>query len=526
MARKPKKTKKTKEPKKVPVPRKKLDPSLPVYQLKIAIDGIDPSIWRRVQVENYHLGALHEVILELFDWYDDQSHVFYRPWLGRSRRHGEIWDRERKVRLSDILAENYERFVYVYFGDLWYHSVEIEATLPIEPGARYPRCLGGERAAPDEDCGGPKKWQSLIKAARDLEQSGDRPEPFAPGVPDPEVFDRDETARRLYGLRRRLARDMPPSGTSMLSVEDDVCVKPGVVHPEYPDLPLGGWAGTVIAIGYLTPRMYRIEWTPETLALAHPVYAKRCHRDGFDPEEIWLEEDQLVADPGGPVRLEEPVNLQTRPLSPENPEDRVRMIFGVTTDERVPAVSQDTLETYRQYLAQNLNFPLAMEIVSDFVDDENCPVTALSLCELSQDSAGLEVEVSGDADLSVMGLDQLVCPNNADPHASLLQDYRLWFVDFDRKSFDLDEDEDEDEEDEEVEDEEEKVDPRDLGPSNEDMDDEVDADDDFDENDNKRADGASEMPAPLTRGETIGRNEPCPCGSGKKYKQCCMKKEA
>ena len=23
--------------------------------------------------------------------------------------------------------------------------------------------------------------------------------------------------------------------------------------------------------------------------------------------------------------------------------------------------------------------------------------------------------------------------------------------------------------------------------------------------------------------EKIGRNEPCPCGSGKKYKKCCMK---
>ena len=23
----------------------------------------------------------------------------------------------------------------------------------------------------------------------------------------------------------------------------------------------------------------------------------------------------------------------------------------------------------------------------------------------------------------------------------------------------------------------------------------------------------------------VGRNEPCPCGSGKKYKQCCLKKE-
>ncbi len=25
---------------------------------------------------------------------------------------------------------------------------------------------------------------------------------------------------------------------------------------------------------------------------------------------------------------------------------------------------------------------------------------------------------------------------------------------------------------------------------------------------------------------TIGRNEPCPCGSGKKYKKCCLPREA
>ena len=26
---------------------------------------------------------------------------------------------------------------------------------------------------------------------------------------------------------------------------------------------------------------------------------------------------------------------------------------------------------------------------------------------------------------------------------------------------------------------------------------------------------------PVRKGETIGRNDPCPCGSGKKYKKCC-----
>ena len=27
---------------------------------------------------------------------------------------------------------------------------------------------------------------------------------------------------------------------------------------------------------------------------------------------------------------------------------------------------------------------------------------------------------------------------------------------------------------------------------------------------------------PLTKKKKIGRNQPCPCGSGKKYKKCCL----
>ncbi|MFN7181258.1 MAG: preprotein translocase subunit SecA [Planctomycetota bacterium] len=34
-----------------------------------------------------------------------------------------------------------------------------------------------------------------------------------------------------------------------------------------------------------------------------------------------------------------------------------------------------------------------------------------------------------------------------------------------------------------------------------------------------------EKAAPIIKGERIGRNEPCPCGSGKKYKKCCLLKQ-
>jgi hypothetical protein len=33
-----------------------------------------------------------------------------------------------------------------------------------------------------------------------------------------------------------------------------------------------------------------------------------------------------------------------------------------------------------------------------------------------------------------------------------------------------------------------------------------------------------QFPAPIQKNFDIGRNEPCPCGSGKKYKKCCLNK--
>ena len=30
--------------------------------------------------------------------------------------------------------------------------------------------------------------------------------------------------------------------------------------------------------------------------------------------------------------------------------------------------------------------------------------------------------------------------------------------------------------------------------------------------------------SPIVGGKKAGRNDPCPCGSGKKYKKCCMGK--
>ena len=42
------------------------------------------------------------------------------------------------------------------------------------------------------------------------------------------------------------------------------------------------------------------------------------------------------------------------------------------------------------------------------------------------------------------------------------------------------------------------------------------------------ASGASDgtvQKKPVVKGEKVGRNDPCPCGSGKKYKKCCGSEE-
>jgi preprotein translocase subunit SecA len=39
----------------------------------------------------------------------------------------------------------------------------------------------------------------------------------------------------------------------------------------------------------------------------------------------------------------------------------------------------------------------------------------------------------------------------------------------------------------------------------------------------KAATEAANKPKPVRAGPKVGRNDPCPCGSGKKFKHCCGK---
>jgi len=152
--------------------------------------------------------------------------------------------------------------------------------------------------------------------------------------------------------RRKKRKSKPPP---RFKVGDRVWVRHGVRDVEHPDIPMGGWAGTVA--GVHRDGVYTIRWSRETLASIHPICKKRCAIDGAALEEYWLSEEDLEPDPGEPLSIEQPAEIRPRPLSPKEQGDRVRMVFGLTSDDFLPGVDEDTLETYYDFLEERLSVP-------------------------------------------------------------------------------------------------------------------------------------------------------------------------
>ncbi len=103
----------------------------------------------------------------------------------------------------------------------------------------------------------------------------------------------------------------------------------------------------------------------ETLNGMHPIYRKRCERDGLEMETMWLGEEDIEPDDGTPVPIEQPTSIVTKPLTEKDQDDRVRIALGLTHDDPLPDVSRKTLRAYYRYLAANLKFPFRARSESD-----------------------------------------------------------------------------------------------------------------------------------------------------------------
>ena len=149
-----------------------------IFQFRVELKDLEPSIWRRIQVpQTYSFWGLHVAIQDAMGWLDCHLHAF--RMMEENRCSGVVigipdkefepihartlpgWETPVADYFNDLGATAH----YEYdFGDGWVHEVVLEGVLLAELHAAYPLCIGGERACPPEDCGGPPGYGMLIQA--------------------------------------------------------------------------------------------------------------------------------------------------------------------------------------------------------------------------------------------------------------------------------------------------------------------------------------------------------------------------
>jgi hypothetical protein len=146
----------------------------PIAALTVTLLDIQPPIWRRVLVAaSIRLDRLHDVIQAAMGWQDYHLHVFTKDddeygVLDRGDDF-ELGHRdERAITLSSLLSKEGDSMHYEYdFGDGWEHEITLDEWLGATSEGRYPRCVGGVRACPPEDCGGTGGYEQLIETLAD-----------------------------------------------------------------------------------------------------------------------------------------------------------------------------------------------------------------------------------------------------------------------------------------------------------------------------------------------------------------------
>jgi hypothetical protein len=181
-----------------------------IFQIKMTLKGIDPPIWRRIHTTDCTLEELHEIIQVTMGW--EFEHLYRFTIGGVDYADLEMTSAEEVedacgTRLSAVLpTENRRpRFSYEYdFGDEWIHQLIVEERLPPKKGVKYPICVGGQRACPPEDSGGPWAYADFVEAIAKPDHS--RHEElleWVGGEFEPERFDQEAVNNELRRLRTR-----------------------------------------------------------------------------------------------------------------------------------------------------------------------------------------------------------------------------------------------------------------------------------------------------------------------------------
>ena len=126
----------------------------------MSLYGAKPPVWRRLEIPSaMPLNLVHAALQIAFGWHGYHLHAFETVCgeFGSPDQDDDWAERqdEATATLVQVAGAERARVVYRYdFGDDWRHDMVVETIIPAEPGVAYPRCTGGRRDGPPEDCGG------------------------------------------------------------------------------------------------------------------------------------------------------------------------------------------------------------------------------------------------------------------------------------------------------------------------------------------------------------------------------------
>jgi len=110
------------------------------------------------------IADLHYFLQIAFGWSDTHLNRFHIHGQDFGVRHDggiRFLNNPHQVKLSDFQFRTNEKFLYEYdFGDGWQQQVRVEKHLALAVNQLYPCCIGGQRSAPPEDCGGPLSFMT------------------------------------------------------------------------------------------------------------------------------------------------------------------------------------------------------------------------------------------------------------------------------------------------------------------------------------------------------------------------------
>jgi hypothetical protein len=133
-------------------------------------------------------------------WTNSHMHAFLVDGVEYGVPDPEMeFKNELRAKLNKVAPYEKSKFRYEYdFGDDWDHNILVEKILPVDTLVKYPRCIGGKRACPPEDCGGVWGYVNLLEAIADPEHEQHREMlEWIGNEFDPEAFDMEAISQLL-----------------------------------------------------------------------------------------------------------------------------------------------------------------------------------------------------------------------------------------------------------------------------------------------------------------------------------------